>query len=170
MPYKDIEKAKKWREDNKEKLAEYNKKYREDNREILNERQKNWLNKSDNRNKRKEYNKKYYHTLQGRFNNAKHGAEKRKKSFTITFEEFCEITSKPCCYCDDQMGFQNKAGSKLDRIDSSVGYEINNVISCCWICNKIKNDILTFEETKVAVNAILQLRKQSFPVNKIDIV
>ena len=35
----------------------------------------------------------------------------------------------------------HEAYSGIDRIDSSVGYEPNNVVSCCKICNYAKSNL-----------------------------
>ena len=31
--------------------------------------------------------------------------------------------------------------SGIDRVDSNIGYEINNVVSCCNICNRAKSNM-----------------------------
>lgn len=51
------------------------------------------------------------------------------------------ITSKPCLYCgevDDPRG--------CDRIDNAIGHVTTNVVPCCRLCNKARNDLFTFEE------------------------
>ena len=36
---------------------------------------------------------------------------------------------------------QNERTSEgLDRIDSSIGYQVDNLVSCCSICNQMKSD------------------------------
>lgn len=79
---------------------------------------------------------------EGRYNIYKKNAKKRNISFNLTKDEFYEITSKPCYYCN---GYSNKDINNvfyngIDRVDSSVGYEINNVVPCCDVCNKMKLD------------------------------
>lgn len=53
--------------------------------------------------------------------------------FQLTKEEFLTFWQKPCTYCGDAI---ETIG--LDRIDSNLGYTLNNVISCCTTCNMIK--------------------------------
>ena len=66
----------------------------------------------------------------------------------------------PCHYCNYQLGQQSNS-SGLDRLDSSKGYIKDNVVSCCYKCNRIKNNFLTEEETLAAVKAILNFREEN---------
>lgn len=63
----------------------------------------------------------------------------KRKGYTIT-EEVCEklleLFHQPCCYC----GSAPSPLNGVDRIDSSIGYEINNIVSCCEECNLAKLD------------------------------
>lgn len=78
----------------------------------------------------------------GRYNVYKKNAKKRNINFNLTKEEFYDITSKPCYYCNDYSNkdINNVSYSGVDRIDSSKGYEIDNIVPCCDICNKMKLD------------------------------
>lgn len=124
--------------------------------------------------KRKEYSKEYRKTEKGikirkshlktptvRFANAKSAAKSRRKEFTLTQEEYWKEVKKPCYYCNNRLGKQVEYASGLDRLDSSKGYISGNVVSCCRICNVIKSNILTSEETKAAIEAILNIRKKN---------
>lgn len=64
----------------------------------------------------------------------KNGAKQRKKEFLLENDEVKELLNKPCVYC----GKQHADG--IDRIDSSKGYIKNNVVPCCAICNRMKNN------------------------------
>ncbi len=59
-------------------------------------------------------------------------ANKRSIKFELSVEEFEQVTAGTCVYC----GSINKIG--VDRIDSSDGYNINNVQPCCGMCNMMK--------------------------------
>lgn len=62
----------------------------------------------------------------------------REPTTDITFEFFSNIVLQPCKYCN---GENFTLG--LDRIKpASEGgkYTINNVVSCCKICNSMKNN------------------------------
>ena len=34
----------------------------------------------------------------------------------------------------------------LDRIDPSKGYELTNIVTCCENCNRLKSDLVSYEE------------------------
>lgn len=87
-------------------------------------------------------------------------SKNRNLDCTITYDQYIKYISKPCFYCGFKLGKQVIAGSGLDRLDSSLGYVEGNVVSCCKICNTIKGDFLTVEETLVAVTAIIEFRNK----------
>lgn len=71
-----------------------------------------------------------------------------KRDFKLSLEEFCKIVNSKCHYCGS-LPFtlrttQSKSKSKLlngiDRVDSSKGYTIDNVVPCCVHCNRAKMD------------------------------
>ena len=61
----------------------------------------------------------------------KKGAKKRGLILGITFNEFVKILNKPCYYCGEK-------GYGIDRLDSSMGYLKDNIVSCCSMCNYMK--------------------------------
>jgi hypothetical protein len=79
----------------------------------------------------------------------------KEKGFNLTEEEFRQISSKNCFYCNASptptrghrswSAYINTNG--LDRVDSSVGYLYENVVPCCKYCNFAKSD-RTVEEFK----------------------
>lgn len=85
----------------------------------------------------------------------KRRALKKGFSFELSKNEFKEITSKNCFYCGIEpkqiaSKNQNKYNGKyvyngIDRIDSSIGYEKNNIVPCCGQCNIAKNNY-SYEE------------------------
>lgn len=86
----------------------------------------------------------------------KRAARNKGLGFDITREQHEELLKFPCCYC---AGVLNETGHVLDRMDSARGYLRDNVVTCCYACNRIKNDELTYAEMLVAMQAVLQLRK-----------
>jgi hypothetical protein len=50
-----------------------------------------------------------------------------------------ELLSLPCAYCGEVQA------TGLDRIDSSIGYLMDNVVPACSTCNKMKNDMTLTE-------------------------
>lgn len=77
--------------------------------------------------------RKYFQTLKGRYASYKDGAKVRKIYFNMTIEEFSEFWKKPCTYCGDAI---ETIG--LDRVENSIGYVKENVVSACPICNYAK--------------------------------
>lgn len=68
-----------------------------------------------------------------RFSKYKYGAKLRDLNFSLTKEEFMTFWQVPCFYCGDSI---ETIG--LDRMDSSKGYTLDNVVSCCFPCNEFK--------------------------------
>ena len=113
-----------------------------------------------NKEQKKEYDKANSTTPLRRFSKAKAQAKERKIDWDMTFEQFINISSKPCVYCNEFLvDYKKTTGTHLDRIDNDAGYTIENVVSCCKVCNYIRGYHLTPEETKAAVKAIIKIRK-----------
>lgn len=106
----------------------------------------------------KEYNKKNDKSPRKRFTTTRWQAKKRNLEFTISLEEFMLEISKPCVYCDNLLGEKSIYASGLDRKDNQNGYIAGNICSCCWICNSIKGEHLSFEEMKEVVKVIVKMR------------
>jgi hypothetical protein len=77
--------------------------------------------------------KAYLKTPRGRFSMYKSGAALRSIPFGISFEQFITFWQKPCHYCGDPI-----VTIGIDRVDSSVGYFMSNIVSCCTTCNRMK--------------------------------
>lgn len=78
----------------------------------------------------------------------KNGAKKRKLEYKLTTEEFNKLTKGNCHYCGSeplslQKGQGKTSGDYLhngiDRKSSKIGYEKDNVVSCCKRCNFMKH-------------------------------
>ena len=114
MPYKD-----------KEKIKKNMKKWYLKNRKTQLAKCKQWY--KDN----PEYRKNYEQSLKGKFKAYKSNAKVKGLILGITFDEFVKILKKPCHYCGEK-------GYGIDRIDSSIGYLKDNIVSCCSMCNYMK--------------------------------
>lgn len=68
------------------------------------------------------------------------GAKKRGMSFLLGIEYFVENWNSRCHYCGATIN-----GIGVDRIDSSIGYQPDNVVICCTRCNFMKGS-LSFED------------------------
>jgi len=85
--------------------------------------------------KRREYNYTYRKSAVGRYKKCKQSALDRGKDWSLALEEFKSFWQKPCAYCGDIV---ETVG--LDRVDNNVGYQVDNLVSCCCFCNVAKNN------------------------------
>ena len=75
------------------------------------------------------------------------GAEFRKYSFDLDILMFKEITSLNCFYCGIEPSRISKTKTHtylyngIDRKDNNIGYNNNNCVPCCTLCNKAKRDL-----------------------------
>lgn len=84
----------------------------------------------------------------------KYNAKRRGIEFDLSKEEFYEIGSKNCYYCDVEPRMVHGVSSifyipfnGIDRTDSLKRYVRDNCVACCPTCNIMKNDS-TLEEFK----------------------
>ena len=90
-----------------------------------------------------EYGKSAFNTLYARYISK---AKERNILFELTKETFSEITKRSCFYCGKEPSqiVKNRANNGdyvyngIDRIDSSKGYIMSNVVPCCGRCNEAK--------------------------------
>jgi hypothetical protein len=92
----------------------------------------------------------------GRFITVQKQAERRGHKWALTEEQFLGLNSADCCYC----GLPNTTvvGSGLDRVDPKGDYTIENVVSCCADCNRMKFNIFTLEEMLIIGKAIREVK------------
>jgi hypothetical protein len=79
------------------------------------------------------------------FEERKRGAIKRGHSWNLTFEQFKKLVQSPCYYTKRPPSQVWKSSGKsfcivngIDRKDNSIGYEIDNCVSCCKDVNYAK--------------------------------
>lgn len=90
----------------------------------------------------KEYTFKQMHDkIIKRHNNRNCGGE------VISFDTYCNLTHSKCKYCGEEHSNCVKdkkhndiyyAYNGIDRVDSSVGYTLENCVPCCKTCNCAK--------------------------------
>lgn len=99
--------------------------------------------------------------------NMKQSSCNRKLPMTITRDQFIAWyikTPKECHYCSIPQeicfltGYMRKSPTNkltMDRSDNSKGYEIDNIVFSCFLCNSLKSDFFTEHEMKnIAINHI----------------
>jgi len=88
--------------------------------------------------RRSAYRNRWARTTAGRWKTAKSRAPRLDLVFSLTLQQYSNLITKPCHYCAKPIA---KSGVGLDRINSNKGYIKGNVVPCCTICNKAKNDL-----------------------------
>jgi hypothetical protein len=98
------------------------------------------------------------------------GAKKRNLEFSLTLDEFKEITSSICYYCGSLPNTTAGKGHNgdyihngIDRINNKEGYTKENSVACCPVCNYMKNklDINTFlNKVELIYNYIIKNSKK----------
>lgn len=97
---------------------------------------------------------KFLNTPRGRYIIARKNG-RRRHNWEINENDYALIIKNNCFYCNGELP---KFGIALDRIDSSKHYSKDNVVPCCKICNSVKGNWWTLEETKCAVDAVAKYR------------
>lgn len=108
--------------------------------------------------------------------NYKARAKRQKIKWSLTKEQFIELTQKNCYYCNtkpnNRYNSHNKAFGDyiyngIDRIDNNKGYVTENVISCCKQCNRAKSN-LTLQEFKDWIKKVFKNEKKKEKGSKIQ--
>lgn len=75
----------------------------------------------------------------------KRRAVSRGWDFEITLEQFDHITQQPCHYCGVEANKSRSVSrggaftyNGIDRKDNARGYNVDNCVPCCAVCNKAK--------------------------------
>lgn len=80
-------------------------------------------------------------TLRSDYRIYKQNAKRKGLVFELSEEEFHHLILLDCFYCGSVPNVYNG----LDRVDSSLGYSLDNVVPCCKTCNYAKNT-MTYDE------------------------
>lgn len=71
-----------------------------------------------------------------KYNQYRYSAKNRGHTFNLSLNEFKSIiVDQTCTYC----GEPDNIG--IDRIESDIGYELNNCVAACSTCNFIKQSM-----------------------------
>jgi 5-methylcytosine-specific restriction endonuclease McrA len=74
------------------------------------------------------------------------GARKRGLTFELSLEDFIRFTTARCAYCgiEPSQQYKNKHHATaytyngIDRVDNELGYILENCVTCCKACNRLK--------------------------------
>lgn len=75
------------------------------------------------------------------------GAKKRNLIFELSHNEVKSLSSSDCYYCGTapfcvkNVNKHSITYNGIDRVDNSKGYTIDNVVTCCKICNVAEHDL-----------------------------
>lgn len=112
-----------------------------------------------------EYSKLLKNGNRNNYSSFKYDAEKKDKSVEISKELYISIIEKNCYYCHNK--FENGCNG-IDRLNSSIGYIIGNIVPCCKTCNIMKNT-LTKDEFFKHLKDIYNYKINKIPYNELTI-
>ncbi len=86
-----------------------------------------------------------------KFRGIKANSRIRRIEFNLGIDEFTDWYNnqeKKCHYCNRELVQFKKGdnGMTIDRLDNTIGYEIKNIVLCCWRCNIIKGHWFTEQD------------------------
>ena len=96
--------------------------------------------------------------------NTNASANKRGYSFELTLDEISNLSQQVCTYCGKEpeqflSSFPNFIYNGIDRVDNTKGYEIENCVTCCKLCNRMK-DTLSLDEFKNHIAKVVLYQKE----------
>lgn len=136
---------KKWEEDNYDKVAKKCMDYRQRQIETLGTEEylkkqaaqaKKW--RENNPEKMEEANEKKKNSREQNYNVYKRSAEIKNLEFKIEYDEYINLVENECYYCGI---LQEKGFNGIDRRDQTMGYILDNCVSCCQLCNYMKGSL-----------------------------
>jgi hypothetical protein len=80
------------------------------------------------------------------YSSYKLNAKSRGFDFNIDFDYAVSILKSDCHYCGIEpsntymKSYYNATYNGIDRVDNTKGYEMDNIVSCCKMCNIAKNN------------------------------
>ena len=105
------------------------------------------------------------------YRRVKSDARSANREFSLDFDWFVEMIHSPCFYCGrkdiNSSTVPSKRANKtlidhfryngLDRINNDIGYQEDNCVPCCIICNRAKNS-LPFKDFIEWIETLIQFR------------
>jgi hypothetical protein len=134
-----------WKEENYEKVAETWQKSR--NNRLVEVGEEEFLKRNaedaqrwrdNNPEKVAENNENKKKNLNLQYNVYTRSARDKNLTFELSFDDYKTIVGQSCCYCGI---IQDHGFNGIDRINQQNGYVVDNCVSCCQMCNYIKNTV-----------------------------
>lgn len=155
-----------WNNNNKDKIILYytncrqrkmnkeGEEYWKHNAEIMNEWRKNNPEKVEEINKKKRENIIYH------YKSYVMTSKNKGIDFNLTQNEFISIVQQKCYYCDEIDNDKNFNG--IDKKYCDKGYNLDNCVSCCKMCNMIKGCL----SPSIFINRIIHILSINKMINK----
>jgi hypothetical protein len=85
----------------------------------------------------------------GKLNRSKYicSAKDRELYFDLSQQQFDILIFDNCYYCGippaglTKVNKHKEMTNGIDRVNSDIGYTVDNCVPCCWICNRAKADM-----------------------------
>lgn len=102
---------------------------------------------------------------------------KNKQFINLNYDDFINIIkNNHCHYCNRELIFNKYTRNEnleyvsrayqLDRKNNLEGYTVENVVPCCWNCNRMKSNIYTYEEFIKFIPILKELHNLKIKKNK----
>lgn len=88
----------------------------------------------DNKDNIRERTNNHRHTLNGQYHEYKKSAKRRNLTFNLIESDCLQYFNTLCYYCNNPI-----KGIGIDRVDNEIGYELSNLVPCCYRCNIMKH-------------------------------
>jgi hypothetical protein len=157
-----------WKEDNYEKVAETWQKSRNTRLETVGVEEflkrnaddaRRW--RENNREKQQQINENKKVSLNLQYGVYRSSAHSKRLEFQLTLDDYQNLVTQVCYYCGI---IQPRGFNGIDRLDSTKGYVLTNCVSCCQMCNMMKNTLsidvfLRRVEHILSVNMLIENRE-----------
>jgi len=102
------------------------------------------------------------------FKRYKSSAKVRGYEFDLSMDTFSRLIKSNCLYCGTEPA--QKHGTieynGIDRLENDEGYNINNCLACCGMCNRVKG-IMTRQEFYCYIKKLYSHNKNILEYNNI---
>jgi hypothetical protein len=99
---------------------------------------------------------KYRQTIIARFKYAYRKSKYRGIKWNLTYEEYLQLVDNKCHYCYKLPGNVNIG---LDRKNNDKGYELSNVVPCCYRCNVTFSNFYNYDEKLFLAETIRKIEE-----------
>lgn len=99
--------------------------------------------------------------VKNRISKLRGSAKERHLNINLDANKYQVLIDAGCYYCGKSLS--DEKGYCLDRVDSTKGYNIMNLVGCCKICNRAKSnmDVYDFIDWIKKVHACI-VQKENF--------